>query len=206
MLKVGLTGSIGSGKSTIAKVFTLLDIPVYFSDIEAKKILDLPDIVKFITGKLGTELLTSAGLIDRKKLAAKVFIDNDALQWLNSLIHPRVRRHFLHWVESNHDAPYIIQESAIMLETGFGSFFDKIVVVTCPLEERINRVLYRDKMTRDQVLERMENQWSEELKIQKADLILKNDDKSLALPQIIALHEIFLELSAKMNQNATQEG
>ena len=200
MLKVGLTGSIGSGKSTIAKVFTFLGIPVYFSDIEAKKILDQPDVIASVIAELGADLLASNGLIDRKSLASRVFNDHNALQWLNSLIHPQVRRHFIEWVESQKNSPYIMQESAIMLETGFSSFFDKIVVVTCPLEERINRVLYRDNMTRDQVLERMENQWSEELKVKKADLIIKNDDKSLALPQIIALHRIFLEMSEKMNE------
>ncbi len=198
MLKVGLTGSIGSGKSTIAKVFTFLGIPVYFSDIEAKKILDQPDVIASVIAELGADLLASNGLIDRKSLASRVFNDHNALQWLNSLIHPQVRHHFIEWVESQKNSPYIMQESAIMLETGFSSFFDKIVVVTCPLEERINRVLYRDNMTRDQVLERMENQWSEELKVKKADLIIKNDDKSLALPQIIALHRIFLEMSEKM--------
>jgi len=205
MLKVGLTGSIGSGKSTIAKVFTLLGIPVYFSDIEAKKILDQPDVINIITAKFGIELLSSNGLINRQKLADKIFNDNFSLQWLNSIIHPRVRRHFLEWVDSNKKNPYIIQESAIMLETGFSTFFDKVVVVTCPIEERINRVLYRDKMTRDQVLDRMENQWSEELKVLKADHIVKNDDRSLALPQIMALHKEFLEQSEKMNQNSTSE-
>lgn len=205
MLKVGLTGSIGSGKSTIAKVFTLLGIPVYFSDIEAKKILDQPDVINIITAKFGIELLSSNGLINRQRLADKIFNDNFSLQWLNSIIHPRVRRHFLEWVDSNKNNPYIIQESAIMLETGFSTFFDKVVVVTCPIEERINRVLYRDKMTRDQVLDRMENQWSEELKVLKADHIVKNDDRSLALPQIMALHKEFLEQSEKMNQNSTSE-
>lgn len=203
MIKVGLTGSIGSGKSTIAKVFTLLGIPVYFSDIEAKKILDQPDVINIITRNPGMELLSSNGLIDRKRLADKIFNDNDALQWLNSIIHPRVWRHFLEWVDINNKKPYIIQESAIMLETGFSTFFDKVVVVTCPMEERINRVLYRDKMTRDQVLERMENQWPEELKVLKADHIVNNDDRSLAMPQIMALHKEFLELSKKMNQNST---
>ncbi len=205
MLKVGLTGSIGSGKSTIAKAFTILGIPVYFSDIEAKKILDQPDIIESIVAKLGSDLLSSNGFIDRKSLASRVFNDHNALQWLNSLIHPRVRRHFIEWVDSNNHLPYIIQESAIMLETGFSSFFDKIVVVTCPLEERINRVLYRDNMTREQVLERMENQWPEELKVKKADMIIKNDDRSLALPQILALHQIFLELSGKMSEITSSE-
>lgn len=195
MLKIGLTGSIGSGKSTIARVFELLGVPVYFTDIEAKKILYEQDIVSNIIGKWGALVLSDEGEIDRKKLASKVFNDYSDLQWLNSLIHPRVRKHFISWVEAHHYYPYIMQESAIMLETGFSSFFNKIVVVTCPENERIHRVLSRDKMTKEQVMERMENQWSEDLKKQKADYIIVNDDRSLAVPQVLSLHLDFLKLS-----------
>jgi len=118
MLKVGLTGSIGSGKSTVAKVFEMLGVPVYFTDIEAKLILNEQDIVSLVVEKLGTDILFE-NEIDRKKLASRIFNDIEALQWLNSVIHPRVRKNFFSWVESNSQYPYIIQESAIMLETGF---------------------------------------------------------------------------------------
>lgn len=194
MLKVGLTGSMGSGKSTVAKVFEMLGVPVYFTDIEAKLILNEQDIVSIIVDKLGTDILVE-NEIDRKKLASRIFNDIDALQWLNSVIHPRVRKNFFTWVELNAHHSYLIQESAIMLETGFSSYFDKIVVVTCPLEERIARVLNRDKMTREQVMERLENQWPEELKVQKADYIIANDDHKLAIPQILELHDLFLKMS-----------
>jgi dephospho-CoA kinase len=194
VLKIGLTGSIGSGKSTVAKVFALLGVPVYFSDIEAKKILDQPEITKIITDKLGDDLLSDNGKIDRNDLAKIVFNNTELLQWLNSVIHPRVRKHFFEWVSNNETSPYIIQESAIMLETGFSKYFDKVVVITCPVEERINRVLSRDKMTREQILDRMENQWPEELKVKKADLVINNDDHTLAIPQIVELHQYFLQL------------
>ncbi len=199
MLKIGLTGSIGSGKSTIAKVFYALGAPIYVSDIEAKKILDFPDIVKTITTKFDNNLLNEKGLINRQALASIVFNDPDALRWLNSLIHPRVRTHFQEWVNSHLSEPYIIQESAIMFETGFHSFFDKIIVVTCPEEQRFERVKSRDNMSREQFQERMENQWSEELKVKKADYIIANDDHSLALPQVLKLHKEFIKLSAKKN-------
>ncbi|MGE5383627.1 MAG: dephospho-CoA kinase [Omnitrophica WOR_2 bacterium] len=188
MLKIGLTGSIGSGKSTIAKVFALLGVPVYLSDYEAKKILDQEDIIIKISERFGNEMLSSEGKIDRSILASIVFNNPSKLQWLNSLIHPLVRKHFFSWVDSNKKHPYIIQESAIMLETGFNTFFDKVIVVTCPIEERIKRVLYRDKMTREQIIERMENQWPEELKVKKADIVLENSDMSMVLPQIIELN------------------
>jgi dephospho-CoA kinase len=195
MLKIGLTGSIGSGKSTIAKVFELLGVPVYFTDIEAKRILYEPDVMGKVIERYGEYVLSNDGTLDKNKLASKVFNDTAELQWLNSLIHPKVRRDFMNWVQSNTVFSYIIQESAIMLETGFSSFFDKIVVVTCPEDERIHRVLSRDKMTIEQVKERMENQWSEELKITKADYIIVNDDRSLAVPQVIGLHKLFTELA-----------
>lgn len=199
MLKIGLTGSIGSGKTTIAKVFTTLGVPVYFSDTEAKKILDNPDVIEEVVKIMGPDVITEHGLVDRKIMANKVFNDVEKLQWLNSLIHPRVRKHFIDWVETHGDKPYIIQESAIMLETGFSKFFDKIIVVSCPLEERIKRVVKRDGMSREEMMERMENQWSEELKLMKADMVIKNDDAILALPQIINHHEYILSLATKNN-------
>lgn len=195
MLKVGLTGSIGSGKSTIAKAFSVLGVPVYFTDDEAKKILDQPDVTRKIVERFGPEILGNNGIINRNSLAALVFNDNNALQWLNSLIHPEVRKHFFRWVKEHSAHPYIIQESAIMLETGFSNYFDVVVVVSCPLDQRINRVLSRDKMTRQQVLERMENQWPEELKLMKADVVIVNDDNTLALPQVVKLHNEFLSMS-----------
>lgn len=197
MLKVGLTGCIGSGKSTIAKVFISLGIPVYLSDVEAKLILEENDIIDSLIHKFGDDLLLTDGKIDRKKLAARVFNDTEALQWLNGLIHPRVRSHFMQWMDKHANHAYIVQESAIMLETGFYKVFDKIIVVTCPIEQRINRVLSRDNMSRDQVLERMENQWSEELKLRHAHYVINNDDYVLALPQVIQIHEQLIDLSKK---------
>lgn len=193
MLKIGLTGSIGSGKSTIAKVFSLLGVPVYLSDIEAKRFLDDHAVVQLIAEKFGVQIINAEGKIDRVQLASIVFNDKTHLKWLNSIIHPMVRRHFFDWVESMKHHPYIIQESAIMLETGFSSYFHKVIVVTCPLEERINRVLSRDKMTRQQIMERMQNQWTEELKVEKADILIDNSDYSLAVPQIISVHEKIIE-------------
>jgi dephospho-CoA kinase len=195
MLKIGLTGSIGSGKSTIAKVFSSLEIPVYISDIEAKKILDFPDIIDKVKKKFGDDVLNDNGFVNRKELAGRVFNNTEALQWLNGLIHPRVRKHFLEWVENHNTSPYIMQESAIMLETGFSSFFNKIIVVTCPVDQRYERVKNRDNMTKSQFDERMENQWPEELKVKMADYIIKNDDDCLAVPQVLKIHNELLGLS-----------
>ena len=199
MLKVGLTGSIGSGKSTIAGVFRVLGIPVYVSDDEAKKILDQREIVELVVGYFGDKIAGPDGLINRKALAAEVFSNVDKLKWLNSIIHPRVREHFVKWVENQYLVPYIMQEAAIIYETGFSTFFDKIIVVAAPVEERISRVIKRDVMTRQQVLDRLNKQWPEEKKLDQADYVIFNGDHSQAIPQVIEIHGHLCSISPNYN-------
>lgn len=195
MLKVGLTGSIGSGKSTIAGVFRVLGIPVYVSDDEAKKILDRPDIVDLVVNKFGKDVTGPDGLINRKSLATEVFTDGEKLRWLNSVIHPRVREHFSVWIETQSNVPYILQEAAIIYESGFSTFFDKIIVVAAPVEERISRVIKRDTMTRQEVLDRLNKQWPEEKKLEQADYVIFNGDHSQAIPQVLEVHDHLCSIS-----------
>lgn len=195
MLKIGLTGSIGSGKSTIASLFRVLGIPVYIADIEAKKFLSDPEVILRITELAGDDVLTSEGEIDRRVLAAKVFGDPEKLQELNSIIHPRVRKHFTNWAEMHKRSPYIIQESAIIFESGFYTMFDLIIVVSAPEEERINRVILRDGFKREEVISRIENQWPEYLKIEKADFEIKNSDVDMAIPQVLKIHKEIINIS-----------
>jgi len=199
MLKVGLTGSIGSGKSTIAGVFRVLGIPVYMADDEAKRILDQPEIIQIVLDNFGKDLIGSDGIINRKALAAVVFKDSEKLQLLNSIIHPRVRSHFFDWVAGFRDVPYIVQEAAIIYESGFSVFFDKIIVVAAPVEERIARVVKRDVMTRQQALERMDKQWTEEKKLEHADYVIFNSDHSQAIPQVIEIHNHLCSISSNYN-------
>ncbi|MHC1774610.1 MAG: dephospho-CoA kinase [Lentimicrobium sp.] len=199
MLKVGLTGSIGSGKSTIAGVFRVLGIPVYVSDDEAKKILDQPDIVEMVVNRFGIGLTGPEGLINRKALAAEVFTDVEKLKWLNSIIHPRVRVHFSKWIENQTNVPYILQEAAIIYESGFSAFFDKIIVVAAPVEERISRVIKRDAMTRQEVLDRLNKQWPEEKKLEQADYVIFNGDHSQAIPQVLEVHDHLCSISPNYN-------
>ncbi|MBK6962947.1 MAG: dephospho-CoA kinase [Bacteroidales bacterium] len=195
MLKVGLTGSIGSGKSTIAGVFRVLGIPVYVSDDEAKKILDHPDIVDLVVNKFGKDVAGPDGLINRKALATEVFTDAEKLRWLNSVIHPRVREHFSEWIENQTNVSYILQEAAIIYESGFSTFFDKIIVVAAPVEERISRVIKRDTMTRQEVLDRLNKQWPEEKKLEQADYVIFNGDHSQAIPQVLEVHDHLCSIS-----------
>lgn len=195
MLKVGLTGSIGSGKSTIAGVFRVLGIPVYVADEEARKIMDQPEVIESVVDEFGSAMLGSDGLILRKALAGVVFGDAVKLGKLNAIVHPLVRSHFLQWTAQMYTSPYIMQEAAIIYESGFHAFFDKIIVVSAPFEERIARVMKRDGMERHQVLDRMDKQWTEEKKLEQADFVIFNGDMSQAIPQTLEVHEVLCNIS-----------
>lgn len=197
MLKIGLTGSIGSGKSTIAGLFKRLGVPVYIADQEAKKFLEQPEVISLITQMAGVEILTADGKIDRRRLASKVFEDYQKLQDLNIIIHPRVRQHFLQWAAQFVDEPYIIQESAIIYESGFFNLFDSIIVVAAPQEERIARVIKRDEFKREEVISRIENQWPEDLKIEKAGFVIHNSDVDIVIPQVLKIHSEILKMAGK---------
>lgn len=192
MLKIGLTGNIGSGKSMVCHVFEKLSVPVYYADIEAKKILDNSIITSELINYFGDEILDeNRDAIDRKKLAAIVFKNKTKLKKLNSIIHPRLRIEFEDWCNTFKNSPYIIQEAAILLENGLGKNFDKIIVVSAPKKIRLLRVMERDSMAEADVLARMKNQWSDKRKEMAADFVIKNDGKHLILPQILKIHQLF---------------
>ncbi len=194
MLKIGITGGIGSGKSLICDIFKTLGVPVYSSDIEAKNILDEdPSMNSELKKIFGEEIYDQKGHLNRKIVAEKVFNDPDALQALNSIVHPIVRNHFLIWVEKNKEAPYIIKEAAILIESGAHKDVDAIVTVFTPEELRIERVMKRDKVSRESVQARINKQMKENEKVELSDYVIYNDDKQLVLPQIIKLHTLFLE-------------
>ena len=197
MLKIGLTGSIGSGKSTIARFFEVLGVPVYIADIEAKKILNEPDVILEVVALAGESVLSADGQVDRKVLAGKVFTDPKMLQKLNGIIHPRVRAHFKVWLEAHSDHDYIIQEAAILFESGAYKNFDKIVVVAAPLEERIARVMLRDGLKREDVMVRVENQLPQDEKIKMADFVIHNSDRDQAMHQALEIHQQLNILSGK---------
>jgi dephospho-CoA kinase len=190
MLKVGITGGIGSGKTTVCKVFELLGIPVYYADDEAKNILDTNAEVKNkIIQYFGNEVLNDSGLIDRKKLAAFVFNDKTKLNYLNSIVHPAVGLHFENWLEKNSNSNYILKEAAILFESGAYKAVDKVIAVVAPIELKIQRVMQRDKTTSEQVEQRINNQLSDDEKIKRAQYVIYNDEKQLLLPQILTIHQ-----------------
>lgn len=190
MLKVGITGGIGSGKSTVCKVFELLGIPVYYADDEAKKLLDSePDVKSKIIQLLGKSLFDEKGVIDRKALATIVFNDKAKLEQLNSIVHPAVARHFEAWLNKNAAAKYIIKEAAILFESGAYKAVDKVITVAAPLELKIARVIQRDKTSRELVEQRIKSQMSDEEKIKHSQFVIYNDERELLIPQILRIHK-----------------
>ncbi|SDZ96839.1 dephospho-CoA kinase [Psychroflexus halocasei] len=172
MKKIGLTGGIGSGKSTVAALFKEKGVPVFIADVEAKKLFEEEEVVNEIKECFGSSVI-SKNSIDRKALGQIVFSDSEELKKLNNIIHPKVHQAFENWF-SQQKSPYIIYEAAIIFEHNRQSFFDKTLLVTAPKALRIERVMKRDSVTEDEVLKRMNNQWPELRKKELADYTLDN--------------------------------
>jgi dephospho-CoA kinase len=170
---IGLTGGIGSGKTTVANLFRQHGVPVYIADDQAKKILNLPETVESIAQTFGA-LVISGGKVNREALANIVFENPEKLRLLNNIIHPAVRKDFLDWVKEHESHPIIIKEAAILFESGNDLDCDAIITVTAPLETRIERVMKRDKTSRESVLKRIENQWTDDMRIAKSDYVIEN--------------------------------
>ncbi len=190
MIKVGLTGNIGSGKSTVAGIFEVLGVPVFHADKEAGKIMKSTDVLEAIRNRFGGAVFQGGGL-DKQKLSAVVFNDKGALADLNAIVHPRVRESLERWMKQHEQQPYVVQEAAILFETGFNAFFDVTIVVSCPEDIAIGRVMARDGVGKEEVRARMRNQWPEAKKIEMADYVINNDDEELVIPQVLAIHKLF---------------
>jgi len=187
MLKIGLTGNIGSGKSTVARIFESLGVPVFHADEVAKKLLLQEEVSKDILNKFGKDVFTN-NLPDKKKLASLVFNDTEALSYLNSVIHPRVRHELKEWFEDHSNYPYAIQEAAILFESGFEKEVDFIVFVSAPVELSIKRVVERDGLKTADVEKRLTHQWPQDKKIGLSDFVIQNDENHLLIPQVLEIH------------------
>ena len=170
---IGLTGGIGSGKTTIANHFMEANIPVYIADDEARKIMQSEEIIDSIKKTFGDSIFDDA-ILNREKLSQIVFSDPEKLKQLNAIIHPAVRKHFQNWVLNHKNALFVIYEAAILFESGSYKNCDLIITVTAPLETRIQRVIQRDKTTREQVLQRINAQWNDDQRIAKSDFVIEN--------------------------------
>lgn len=191
---VGLTGGIGSGKSTVLNEFKLLGVPVYIADVEAKHIMNTSLVVKEkIIALLGTDAYHNHQL-NRKYIADKVFNHKELLAQLNAIVHPAVHQHFKEFV-AKQTATYLVYENAILFENNSEKLCDKVIVVTASEENRISRVIKRDGVTKEAVLARMKNQWSQEAKIKKADFVIQNDDILMLKEQVLKIHQELIEIN-----------
>jgi dephospho-CoA kinase len=194
MINVGLTGGIGSGKTTIAGYFADLGIAVYNSDLEARKLMQSSDDLRSEIMELFGRLAYNNDLLDRKYIASRVFNDKEALHRLNALVHPVVREHFRKW-RALQSGPYTIQEAAVIFESGARANYDKIILVTAAEEERIARVMKRDGIEEEEVKARLRNQWSDSEKAKSADYIIVNSDRKKARSKVRAIHLELLKIS-----------
>ncbi|MBQ5997261.1 MAG: dephospho-CoA kinase [Bacteroidales bacterium] len=187
MKRIGITGGIGSGKTTVCEVFKALQIPVYHADDRARQLMDAPGPLREqLTRTFGRDIYTPEGL-DRRRFAAMLFGDEAAVQRVNSLVHPAVMADFANWAETQ-TAPYVLHEAAILFETGLYRQFDANILVTAPVEVRIRRVTSRDACEPAAVMQRMRHQWDDARKLPLADYVIQNDNVQLIVPQVMRIH------------------
>lgn len=196
-LQIGVTGGIGSGKSTVCRVFETLGIPVYYADERAKWLTEHDPILKSdITRVLGPQAYDPLGKYNRSWVASQVFAEPVLLDQLNAVIHPRVIADTALWVSQHADIPYVIKEAALMRAAGDGNSLDKVIVVQAPVALRIERIRARDPhRTIQEIQHIIDRQVSDEERLQLADHVLHNDETQLLLPQIVVLHQEFLRKS-----------
>ena len=204
MLAIGLTGGIGSGKSTVAGIFTVLGIPVFDADSEAKKLMQTDVALQIAIQQQLGEGVYQNGVLDRKALAAIVFADPYQLQLLNALVHPATIAHAKAWINSQ-TSPYVVKEAALLFESGSAGDLQYIVGVYAPKPLRIQRVMQRDNASRQQVLERMDQQIDEEMKMRLCDFVVHNNGQQLLIPQVLDLHHRFLLLAEEDNHTSAKQ-
>jgi len=193
VIKLGVTGGIGSGKTSVCNVFGILGIPVFSADEEAKKVMEVDTgIIMRLNAIAGHNIYTS-GTLNRAELARLIFNNRTMLEKVNSIVHPAVFSRFNEWVKKQ-SAPYIIMEAAILFESGGWKMVDRIITVTAPVEERIERVMRRSAITKEEVLERMKNQTSDSEKIKRSDYVIDNSENAMIIPAILNIHNSILKL------------
>ena len=194
VLRVGLTGGIGSGKSTVAQIFEVLGIPVYYADIEAKKLMnENAELKSAIIKNFGKEAYSNEAL-NRKHISSIVFADPVKLELLNSIVHPATKGDGENWMNKQ-ATPYAIHEAALIFEANVADRLDYVIGVSSPQELRIKRAMERDTVTREEILKRMTKQLDEEIKMSKCDFVVVNDEQQLLIPQVLEIHQELIALS-----------
>jgi dephospho-CoA kinase len=194
--RLGVTGGIGSGKTTVCRIFRVLGVPVFVADTVARDIMENePEIraaISLITGKD----LYATGILDRKELARIIFNRPELLRKVNGAVPPAVRKRFEEWADSA-AVPYVIMESAILFEAGADTLVDRVVTISAPVEERISRVMGRNDLTREEVIRRINNQLEDEEREEQSYYVINNSDNEMIIPEILKIHEDMIRLSGK---------
>lgn len=189
---VGLTGGIGSGKTTVAKMFEKLGVPIYISDLEAKTITNTAATLAQIEKKFGKTVIQNHSL-DREAMAKIVFTDPDKLKQLNAIIHPLVANHFKEWLRKQSDKPFVIKEAAILFETNMHLECDFVITVVAPEKTRIERVLKRDASSVSAIKNRINNQWTDEMRVKISDFVIMNENIKETNNKVVDIYQIILK-------------
>lgn len=184
-IKIGITGGIGSGKSVVSRLLKVMDIPVYDTDFEAKKLTSSHPTIRKELCELVGERVFDEGILNKSLLASYMFGHPDRVAKVNRIIHPRVKEHFRNWAVAHSHFPIVAIESAILIEAGFTDEVDTVLMVYAPLEVRIERAVKRDCSVKEQVLARINSQMSDEEKLKQANYLITNDNKTALMPQVL---------------------
>jgi dephospho-CoA kinase len=187
VFKLGITGGIGSGKTSVCRVFEVLNIPVFSADKIAREITDTDEVIKNELNSITGRNLYQNGNLDRPALSSLIFNDKSLLEKVNSLVHPAVFKKFDGWV-SQQTSPYVIMEAAILFESGASKLVDRIATIVAPVEERIERIILRSRLSREQIEERMRNQMDDAIRSQQSDYIISNSENDMIIPVILEIH------------------
>ncbi|MDR1881437.1 MAG: dephospho-CoA kinase [Prevotella sp.] len=185
MIKLGITGGMGSGKSTVSEIFFLCGIPVYIADAESKRLTAESPVIREKLIRIYGEKLFEGGVLNKALLASFIFNDRNRLEQVNAIIHPEVEKDFREWAVSHKHYPVVAHEAAILFESGFDTLMDKMIMVYAPLETRLERTIKRDGVTREKVLERIQNQMPDEEKARLSDFVIVNDGTRSLIEQVL---------------------
>lgn len=196
-LYVGITGNIGSGKTTVCQIFAMLGIPIYYADPAARRLMETnPTLIRAISSLLGPRAYNPDGSLDRAFVAKQIFGNERLLQKLNQLVHPAVGQDGLRWHRQQTQVPYTLYEAALIFESGGNRQMDAVIVVTAPETVRLQRVMERDGVSEAAVRARMARQWPEAKKLELADYRIENDGQHLLIPQVLSIHRQLKQLAA----------
>lgn len=189
MIKLGITGGIGSGKSTVSEIFSLYDVPVYIADIESKRLVATSSVIREKLIQLFGDELYDGNVLNKALLASHIFNDKEKLETVNAIIHPEVGKDFNLWLQRHSQYKIVAHEAAILFESGFDKMMDKVVMVYTPLEVRIQRTMLRDNLPLEKVVERIQNQMPDEEKVKLSDFVIVNDNTKSLIEQVTAVLE-----------------